>query len=98
MKIKKIHMCSMGVGNFYSRCAVVETEDGQFYQYMLDISGTWTDEADYMDNVRTDFIYESNYPDHNFTNGEGLFLQIINDEDLKYWHEEWLKEAVRKTA
>lgn len=66
MKIKSITFTETGKGVFFSRHALVETEDGQKFVYVFEyneVDNTWKDEEDYLDNVRSDFERESDADD-----------------------------------
>lgn len=54
---------------------VVETTDGRKFQYTLEYDNSWTNENDYLDNVKTDFERECSYPDFG-KNEMGLFVEV----------------------
>lgn len=79
MKIKSISWFETGKGVFLSKYGLVKTEDGEEFIYTLEYNNdTWTDEDDYFDNIKSDFLNECDCT--NFGNDEmGLFVK------KKFW-------------
>ena len=87
MNIKNIRMGSMGSGHFNTEYAIIETNDGKYYQYEMEFERGHRSEVDYFTNASHDF-----YKDFQ----SGLFSEIKDDDYLDYWHEQWIIDAVRK--
>ena len=86
-KVKSIKVIYMGIGHFAGKYGIVTAQNGQQYYYQFELSNSWEDENDWLDNICYDFQNEYDENDKSFGTKDMELFAVFDDEALKYFYE-----------
>ncbi len=86
-KVKSIKTMYMGAGCFAGKYGIITAQNDKEYYYNFELSNSWDDEADWLDNICYDFENEYDENDPTFGTKDMELFTIVDDEVMKYFYE-----------